>query len=566
MSARRTKQTKPAAVDVEVAEVRKALGRAQAALEQADYELLAAVVENYIAVDKELRRDKATIRRLRRMVGITSTEKTSAVLGNESPSHTEGTTSDGAGQAEPGAGREGEPDSHDGAGEKSSRRKGHGRRPASDYKGKTHVVPLEELHHGCCCPACEQGRLRQQRPVITIRIQGQEPLPADRWEQDRYRCDTCGQVFTAPLPEEAGQSKYGPRAASMLALLHYSMGTPFSRLATMQEYLGVPVPASTQWDVVLAWSGSILPVYQELLRHAANGTVLHNDDTYVRILEFMGKRRAKALADGTLPNPDRTGLFTTAVVSITGAGPIAIFASGRQHAGENLDELLAQRASELELPLQMCDGLERNIPKEHDTVVAGCLCHGRRHIVDEADSFPSECRHVLDQLRVVFKNEATCKKRGLSEVERLHYHQKHSAKVMSGLEEWMQQQLDNQLVEPNSGLGKAFEYLLGRWDKLTLFLRVPGAPIDNNLCERILKMAIRYRNNSKFYRSLRGAEIGDLYMTLIFTAQLHRENPFEYLIALMTHAPLVARSPAEWLPWTFRATLARLECAEVEAA
>ena len=137
---------------------------------------------------------------------------------------------------------------------------------------------------------------------------------------------------------------------------------------------------------------------------------------------------------------------------------------------------------------------------------------------------------------------------------------------MQELQQWMQQQLDDKLVEPNSGLGKAFDYLRRRWDKLTLFLRVPGAPLENNLCERILKMAIRYRNNSRFYRSLRGAGVGDLYMTLIFTAQLHHEKPFEYLVALMTHAPLVARSPADWLPWSFRATLARLEHAEAEAA
>jgi transposase len=112
-------------------------------------------------------------------------------------------------------------------------------------------------------------------------------------------------------------------------------------------------------------------------------------------------------------------------------------------------------------------------------------------------------------------------------------------------------------VELNSGLGDTFEYLLKRWDKLTLFLRIPGAPIDNNICERVLKMTIRHRNNSLFYRSQRGARVSDIYMALIYTAELHGENPFEYLVALLVHSAAAAADPATWLPWTFRATLAR---------
>ncbi len=95
-------------------------------------------------------------------------------------------------------------------------------------------------------------------------------------------------------------------------------------------------------------------------------------------------------------------------------------------------------------------------------------------------------------------------------------------------------------------------------DKLTLFLRRAGAPLDNNVCERALKMAIRHRRNSFFYRSERGAEIGDMFMSLIYTAELRGENPFEYLTAVLRNEKAVAENPADWMPWTYRATLARL--------
>ena len=113
-------------------------------------------------------------------------------------------------------------------------------------------------------------------------------------------------------------------------------------------------------------------------------------------------------------------------------------------------------------------------------------------------------------------------------------------------------------VEPNSGLGKAYNYILKRWDKLTLFLRRPGAPLDNNICERALKMAIAHRRNSLFYKTQHGAAVGDLFMSLIYTAELHHENPFAYLTELQRHAKAVAADPDQWLPWTYRATLARL--------
>jgi DNA-directed RNA polymerase subunit RPC12/RpoP len=438
-------------------------------------------------------------------------------------------------------------------------RKGHGRIGAAAYPhaGCTHVEH-DRAHVGDTCPQCSHGRLyRLREPERIVRITGQPPLVARTWELDRLRCSGCGGVFTASAPAEAQGPKYDERAAAIMALLRYRVGTPLHRLDRLQRNLETPVPASTQWEVVRDHVDTVVPVHEELCRCAASGRVLHNDDTSVRILEFMGKRRAELVAHGELPDPDRTGLFTTGFVSITADGPIALFCSGRKHSGENFTALLAARDPGLPPPIHMCDGLDRNRPHGHAVIEDNCLAHGRRHVVDEADNFPAECRHVLEALGKVFKTDEQCKEQSLSDDERLTVHQRDSAAVMAELQRWLRAELDEKRVEPNSGLGDAFEYLLKRWDKLTLFLRIPGAPLDNNICERALKMAIRHRNNSLFYRSQRGARVGDIYMALIYTAELHGENPFEYLVALLVHPADVAADPTAWLPWTFRATLAR---------
>ena len=229
------------------------------------------------------------------------------------------------------------------------------------------------------------------------------------WDCQRLRCSACGLPHTARAPDEAQGDKHSETAAAMMVLLRYDAGVPLNRLEQLQHALKTPVPSSTQWDVANTRVSAVEPVYRELIRSAAQSSIVHNDDTYVRVLEFMGKRRAKLLERGALPSPERTGLFTTAIVAFDEAGrTIALFFTGRQHAGENLTDLLNHRAQELEPPVLMCDALARNLPKGHQVVESNCASHGRRHFVDEAENFPSECRYLLEMLGRVFKVDELC--------------------------------------------------------------------------------------------------------------------------------------------------------------
>jgi len=558
----------PITINVDFDELAPLLERAQGLFSPKDVALMAATHEALIQTWKLLIERGATIARMRRLYGWTNNEKLDAVFGSSPSTDTEsdaagsdgndgaraaGDTTEPSDEGEP---ADGDADQAD-DGEKR-RAKGHGRIPASAYpNADVHTVPHEELRAGDVCPDCSCGKLHPlPEPARIIRIFGQAPLAAVCHDCERLRCGGCGKVFTARAPAEAQGPKYSDSAAAVIALLHYGTGMPFNRLAHLQSNMQAPVPATTQWEVVRDHADALLPVFDELKRRAADGEVLHTDDTYVRILDLMGQRRAELLKVGKLEAPDRTGLFTTGVVAKTDDGPVALFFTGRQHAGENLDDLLDERDAARDAPILMCDGLSRNEPEDHAVVLSNCTAHGRRHIVDEANNFPAECRHVLEQLAIVFRNEASAKLLGLTPEQRLELHQRESGPVMDALRRWIDEQFEQKRVEPNSGLGQAYRYLLARWGPLTLFLRVPGAPIDNNICERILKMAIRLRNASLFYKSLRGANVGDLYMSLIFTAEMNGENSFEYLFALFEHESELAENPSAWLPWTFRATLA----------
>ncbi len=239
-------------------------------------------------------------------------------------------------------------------------------------------------------------------------------------------------------------------------------------------------------------------------------------------------------------------MFTSGIVWTAQEQTIALFFTGRKHAGENLAEVLKQRAAELAPPIQMCDALSRNVPKlpeKLEVIVGHCLAHARRHFVEVTPNFPEPCRFVLEPLGEVYGYDAAGANAGMSPEERLRFHQEHSAPVMEKLRVWLNAQFEERKVEPNSGLGMAIAYLLKHWERLTLFLRQPGAPLDNNICERALKKAILHRKNSLFYKTENGARIGDLFMSLIHTCELCGVNPFDYLTQLQRHADELAQQP-----------------------
>jgi len=436
---------------------------------------------------------------------------------------------------------------------------GHGRNGADAFSGAQQVkIAHQKLRHGDRCPECEKGNVyTQKEPKVLVRFVGQAPLAATVYSMERLRCGACGQVFTAQEPEGIGPDKYDETAAAMIAQLKYGSGTPFYRLEQLEKQMGIPLPAATEWEIVEEAAQPLKPALDELIRQSAQGEVVHNDDTGMRVLTL--KRDAE---------DKRTGVFTSGIVSVGPERKIALYFTGSRHAGENLAEVLKKRRAELPSPIQMCDALSRNVPKLPagvEILLSNCLAHGRRQFVDVAENFPEECRYVLEMLGQVYGHDAEAREHGLTPDERLHLHQERSQPVMDQLHTWMEAQLDEHRTEPNSGLGQAIGYLLRHWQPLTLFLRKAGSPLDNNIAERALKRAVLHRKNALFYRTLHGAQVGDLFMSLIHTCQLCSANSFDYLVELQRHAQELAARPAEWMPWNYRETLARIALHESTA-
>jgi hypothetical protein len=505
-------------------------------LDEKDYEILIGIIETVLLLYQTLSQKSHSIQRLlRRIFGI-KTESAKNVLKDSSEGQAKETVSGERPEAAP---------KEEGGG-----KKGHGRNGVDCYQGLERVkVAHGTLKAGDRCTLCPKGKVyKTSTPATIIRMTGCAPVGGKIYELERLKCSLCGAVFTADPPEDVGDEKYDAQAGSIICVLKYGAGLPFYRLEKLQESLSVPLPASTQWDIAEGVADLVHPAFSELIRQAAQGELVQNDDTTGRVISLM-KEISKE------EKGSRTGIFTTGVLSTCEGKKIALFFTGRKHAGENLTDVLEKRASGLPAPLQMSDGLNRNTPQGHKTIECNCLTHARRNFVEVSSSFPEECRYLVETLGKVYHNDDIAKEKKMSPEERLEFHKTESSPLMDELKNWANDQIAQKKVEPNSGLGGAIQYMIKRWDKLTRFLQVPGAPLDNNLCEQILKRAILHRKNSLFFRTEHGAYIGDLFMSLITTCSLCGVNPFEYITILQQHSSELFKEPRKWMPWNYKDAL-----------
>ena len=234
----------PKLIELKPADVEALLMRVEKeALQEGDYEIIKGLIEAFVYLSQAVD-DKATaLKRLLRIIFGAKTETREKLFKI-------------AGKSEDVSKEESEP----------QKQPGHGRNGADAYKKAERVkVPIQDLKAGDPCPECPKGKVYPvKKPGVLVRFVGMPPLAAKIYELEKLRCNLCGDVFTAQPPNNVGSDKYDETAGAMIAMLKYGSGVPFYRIEKLQESLGVPLPASTQWDIVEnAANGGPHPAYRE---------------------------------------------------------------------------------------------------------------------------------------------------------------------------------------------------------------------------------------------------------------------------------------------------------------
>lgn len=430
--------------------------------------------------------------------------------------------------------------------------KGHGRNGADAYAGAKHVeVEHPELNPGDICPAeaCD-GRLYEvSEPGVFVQVTGAPLASATRYNLQKLRCAICEIIYTARLPEGVGYKKYDANFIAMLMINKYFMSVPLYRQDRLQNHLGIPLPASTQWDLMVAHEPMLKALYRAITHDAANGVALCYDDTCVKIMSEI--KAAKLAQKG---EKSQHTCFTTGVVSLHEDHRTYLYITDNRTAGKCIAEIMALRDRVLDPPIMMCDALAANIPQgiaEDLYILCFCLVHARRQFYELPNGYDDLADRVIGLIGTIYDHEAYTK--GYSAQNRLGYHQEKSTPVMEELKAYLEEQ--KPAFEPNSAPGKAIDYILNRWTQLSQFLRQAHAPLDTNIVERALKLVIQVRKSSMFYKTLSSAAFASYVQSALYSAAQNEINPCDYMCALIENEHAVIENPSAWLPWRYQETL-----------
>jgi transposase len=515
-------------------------------LDERERRLIVALLRTFLYIVAQLQEKKITLLKIKEMIFGRKSEKNKKEKAEKSGDQaSEGGSGDGE-SSEQSREQRNEKDESVG-GESAEAFRGHGRNPVSAYPGAKKVrCRHRELQSGHDCPdlRCEGRVYPVLRPHQFTQYTGQPAITVTIYEQEVMRCNDCGKEYEAPLPEGVSPKRYDETADAAMAIIKSGLATPYNRSAALQRDCGVPLSESVMSERCKAVAEALYPIYQEMRRQAADGKVFYGDDTPVRILELMKENKEKKPGE-------RVGMQTSGIVVRTKEGAyIALYMSGRKHAGENLEELFKMRSPYLELPIQMSDALASNWSGEKERIQAVCLAHARRKFWEIRSFYRVECEYVLKRIGKIYQNEEAAKE--MSPEARLEYHQTQSSPIMEELREWMERGMDEKKVEPNSSLGKAIKYYLKNYHGLNAFVRHAEAPLDNNQAERALKPAVLIRKNSYFYKTGRGANVGAIILSMITSCRLNGTNVWNWMVSVLKRSSEVSGNPAAFLPWVYK--------------
>lgn len=430
--------------------------------------------------------------------------------------------------------------------------KGHGRLSEAAYTGATNVEhPLGAFKPGDGCPSCGKGKLFKSEVRKILVLMARAPIDAMRYLLDVMRCSSCGKTFE-DQPAQAQWGKHHPSANAGLVLMRYGLGVPGYRLQTWQSHMGIPLPDATQWDMIKKVGTSMIPIFLVLEYLLAQSPQVSLDDTGLKVLALLQEFKSAT-------KKARHGCHATCIHGEHQGQKIILYHVGRQHAGENIQQLLDLRSPSLNAPVQVGDGSACNTAHHHKTVEANCHAHAFRKFRDAHGVHPDLVDYILYSIGQLFSNDRETKSMGGQ--QRLEYHQIHSGPLMDKLKHVLCAMLEEQIVEVNSSLGNAITYVNQRWEGFTEFLRTPGVPLDNNETERLLKDAIRYRKNSGFFKTVNSARLASIIMSILATTIACGSEPMDYLTQLQIYESDVKHDPQLWLPWNYKDRLRQVEAA-----
>lgn len=516
--------------------------------------ILIAAIESVMMLF-ELLSTGGRIVEVRRLFGFTSVrEKNSVYANNDNKDKNCNSPANNDGNKVEKSNLNVQPSSNDSDGQKKLNPNHNGKASVNDYPESPICVHTHDtLKPGDQCPSCGRGKLYFGTPRQRLIFQGQPPItPVRHMFRDLF-CSLCKDVFRVSPPQHLADDglgkvdRYGYSAISMITMMKFFSMLPYYRLGRLASMLGVHVAPSTQFDQVEKVANTFAPV-QILQRDiASQGQLLMTDDASNKILS---KKTALIPRRSTGKMQLRDGCHSSVAIAFDDLDEMTVLIkTDIIHAGEWLDQILAARNPSLAKPKVMWDRVSSNTITVCDYVDLACNQHARQNFKDLEDQMPKIIRPILNAYKRIFFNDVQTA--NLSKADRLSYHQTHSQSVFNSIVSTSKKVLSDKLVTENSELGQAFQYVLNHEKALSGFLKYEGAPVSNNLVERVILNIVLMRRASHFFRTPESAAIADTILSVGLTAFFAGVNLYHYFRLGLKHAEEVGKEPERWLPANF---------------
>jgi len=435
----------------------------------------------------------------------------------------------------------------------------HGKRKSNSF---TDPIIIEHNHHnlkkgdkcplnGCCGQVYLFKRDGKVREVITFKFS--PPVQPIVHKMNDFRCNVCLTVFKASLPDDlikdgAQNERYLYSTQAGLVVLHYGLGMPMRRLEHLQCLFGERLPMSTQFDIFEKVVDSLDCLYTVMEASAANGFVLQGDDVGNRVLSLDSELRERR-SDNKIVCRD--GVHTSLLISTTHDGHfIPVLETGIIHFGELLDKMMLKRDPELASPLVICDGNSTNTSTVSNCIIGGCWQHSRDYFMESKKHFYADSSVFISLIKEIF--EVDRQTHEMNAEQRLEHLQQKALPLVEQLKTKVDDFVTSKKVLPKSTLGVACSYFQGQYHKLILPFKHAGMPIHNNISEWCTYLTVRFLANSKFYKNVFGALVGDRLMMIILFCYLNMVNPYTYLCHCLRNQDDLNKDPEAFFPWKLK--------------
>jgi transposase len=420
------------------------------------------------------------------------------------------------------------------------------RRPAMRKPLPAHLPREIVVHEPEVTCDCADRRLTRMGEDVTEVL---EKIPARhkviRHVRPKYACRCCERIFQAAAPDlPIEKGRPGPGLIANVVVSKYSDGLPLYRQSAILAREGIDIDRVTLADWVGHAAWWLAPLARLIGAYAMASPVLHTDDTTINALApGLGRTRIA-----------RFWVYAIDPRSWAGTGPPAAFYRySPDRKGERPRDQLAGFQGFLHADAYSgYDALYRPKGGQPSPVIpVACWAHARRKLFEVFEATKSPiAEEGLRRIQELYAIEADIN--GMPAAQRLAVRQARSVPLLAELREWFEGQ--GRRISSKSGLGRALQYALSRWDALTRYTTDGRLGIDNNLAERLLRGIAVTRKNYLFVGSDTGGDRAAVIYTLIESAKLNGLNPEAYLADVIDR--MAKGHPntrlAELLPWSWQ--------------